>query len=154
MAAGLALSALASPAWEGSVAEFEPCARYYEAMDTLIYLEADLPYRADRVDPFLTLLWHPQKEEAVGVKIKGFRVLFQCLQEVAESLGRKLDDEHFLPLVSALEMAMTAGLGAVITADAEERRVAEVRVIKYGEARKLITRTQVRFDARELAKAA
>lgn len=92
-------------------------------------------------------------DEAIGVKIKGFRVLFQCLQEVAESLGKKLDDAHFLPLVSALEMAMTAGLGAVITTEAERERMAEIKA-KYQKARHLITRAQATFDTRELAKAA
>jgi len=82
MADSLALSALAPPAWKGSVEEFQPCARYYGAMDILLYLETDLPYRADRVDPFLTLLWHPGKEEAIGVKLKGFRFLFQRAQAI------------------------------------------------------------------------
>ena len=58
------------------ISPFEPRALYYETMDFLLYLQEDLPYRADRIDPFLTLLWHPYEDRAIGVKIKGFRFLF------------------------------------------------------------------------------
>ncbi len=151
--ADLALDRLVAASAIGNLDKlFEPCAKYFEAMDTLIYLEEDVAYRADRVDPFLTLLWHPDKNEAIGVKLKGFRYLFECLQEVAEGLGRKLDESQFLPLIAALEMAMTAGLGAVITADAEKDRMAERRA-KYEQARSLVKRAQATIDPRELAKA-
>lgn len=151
--ADLALDRLVPAGWAGDPDEpFQPCAKYFEAMDTLVYLEEDVAYRADRVDPFLTLLWHPDKAEAIGVKLKGFRYLFECLQEVAEGLGRKLEEDHFLPLIAALEMAMTAGLGAVITADAEKERMAE-RKAKYEKARSLVKRAQATIDPRELAKA-
>jgi hypothetical protein len=119
-------------------------------MDILVYLEEDVPYRADRVDQFLTLLWHPYRDEAVGVKLKGFRFLFQRVQDFVESAGAKLDDSTFVPMVAALEVALTAGLGAVITTDAERARFAELQE-KYEKARALIKRAT--FDTRELAAA-
>jgi hypothetical protein len=45
-------------------------------MDFLLYLKEDCSYRADRVDQFLTLLWHPYKDELVGIKLKGIRVIY------------------------------------------------------------------------------
>jgi hypothetical protein len=149
--ASLELDALAPPGWGHPTGEFVPCARYYEAMDTLIYLEADLPYRADRVDKFLTLLWHPEKDEAIGVKLKGFRFLFRRLQNFLESTGCKLNDEHFPRVVATLEVAMTAGLGAIITTEAERNRLAEIEA-KYEKARRLVK--EATFDAREVAHAA
>lgn len=148
MADTLDLKALAPPGWNSS--EFSPCARYYEDMDVLLYLEEDIPYRADRVDSFLTLCWHPEREEAIGVKLKGFRFLFSRMQAILAADGGKvqLSESHFVSLVRALEVAMTAGLGAVITTEAERKRIEE----KYAKARKLVERAK--FDERELAPAA
>jgi hypothetical protein len=150
MAETLALSGLAPPDWTGQLEAFEPCARYFESMDVLLYLEEDVPYRADRVDPFLTLLWHPSREEAIGVKLKGFRFLFQRVQAILRAQRNvTVADSEFLSLVTALEVAMTAGLGAVITADAERQRIEE----KYAQARRLLTKETARFDATELSAA-
>ena len=49
---------------------FEACACYYEPMDFILYLQEDVPYRADRIDYFLTLLWHPYEPHAIGIKPK------------------------------------------------------------------------------------
>jgi len=142
------LKALAPLNWTQHGTDFVPCARFYEDMDVLLYLEEDIAYRADRVDSFLTLLWHPDKEEAIGVKLKGFRFLFQRLQSILRSDGVKLGDEKFVPMISALEVALTAGLGSAITADAEHaRRVEE----KYEKARRLID--SATFDTGELVSA-
>jgi hypothetical protein len=147
MAETLALGGLAPSDWTEQLEVFEPCARYYEAMDILLYMEEDLPYRADRVDAFLTLMWHPSKEEAIGVKLKGFRFLFQRVQAILRAQRNvTVADSEFPSLVTALEVAMTAGLGAVITADAERQRIEE----KYAHARRLLTKETVRFDAKEL----
>ena len=53
------------PAREG---EFSPVSRYYPEMDYLLYLKEDCSYRADRVDGVLTLLWHPYREQLVGLR--------------------------------------------------------------------------------------
>src|SRR5216684_613546 len=90
------------------IKEFTPCARYYETMDLLLYLQEDLSYRADRVDEFLTLLWHPQEDRAIGVKLKGFRFLFQRLKAALAAQNVQLGEGVFMSLVAALEVAMTS----------------------------------------------
>lgn len=128
--------------------DFQACARYYEPMDFLLYLRDDLPYRADRVDSFLTLLWHPYQDQAIGVKLKGFRFLFERMQAIFRAQGRLLLDNDFLPVMSAVEVAMTAGIGSAITDGAERKRLDR----SYALARTLTK--SARFDPRELRKAA
>lgn len=82
---GTSLDALLSAWGDGELQPFKPVARYYEAMDCVIYLLEDLAYSADRVDGFLTLLWHPHEERLIGVKLKGFRFLFGRLQAICET---------------------------------------------------------------------
>jgi hypothetical protein len=130
------------------IAPFTPSARYYEPMDYILYLEADTAYRADRVDRFLTLLWHPYEERAIGVKLKGFRFIFERTREILHSQGVEIAQVEFVPLITAFEVAMTAGLGAAVMAVAERERFDE----KYATARELIK--AVRFDPRELLQAA
>jgi len=149
MADTVDLVALAPADWTDTPGIFAPCARYYEDMDVLLYLEEDIPYRADRVDTFLTLLWHPEKEEAVGVKLKGFRFLFRRIQAILKADGKTLNDGKFLRMITALEVALTAGLGAEITIDAERARLVEE---KYDRARRLIDRATISTE--ELTKAA
>jgi hypothetical protein len=72
---------------------FEPAAFFDAEMDQLIYLSTNAPYRADRIDPFLTLLWDADKPNLVGVKIKGFRAVFEQLK----TAGLVVED-HFVPL--------------------------------------------------------
>jgi hypothetical protein len=49
--------------------EYKPSIFCIPGFDGIIYLGADVSYRADRIDDYLTLLWHPHKPELVGVKI-------------------------------------------------------------------------------------
>ena len=56
-----------------------------------------------------------------------------------------ISESRFLPFVSALEVAFTAGFGAVITLDAERQRLEE----GYETARILVR--AVEFDAGPLA---
>ncbi len=127
---------------------FGKCARFYGPMDHILYLEEDVAYRADRVDPFLTLLWHPEEERAVGVKLKGFRFLFERMKEILRARGVGISDDGFPYLVLALEVALTAGAGATLMAGAQRERLNE----RYRTARELV-RT-VRFDPSELLQAA
>jgi hypothetical protein len=126
---------------------FAPCARYYDTMDLLLYLEEDLSYRADRVDQFLTLLWHPQDDRAIGVKLKGFRFLFQRLKAALAAQNIELGERFFMSLVVALEIAMTS-LGSTLVAEAERQR----REQSYEQARRLLRTVQ--FDTASLAVAA
>lgn len=127
---------------------FTPSARYYGPMDYILYLEEDTAHRADRVDRFLTLLWHPYEERAIGVKLKGFRFIFERMRQILEAQGTPVGDNAFVPLITAFEVAATAGLGATLMASADRQRLDE----KYARARGLIR--AVHFDARELLKAA
>ena len=127
---------------------FPSSARYYEPMDYILYLEMDTAHRADRVDRFLTLLWHPYEDRAIGVKLKGFRFVFERMREILHAQGVEVAKEEFMPLITAFEVAVTAGLGAAIIATAERQRLDE----KYAKARELIK--SVRFDPRELLQAA
>jgi hypothetical protein len=148
--ANLALDRLLPAGWTGSLdGPFESAAKYFDAMDVLVYLEEDVAYRSDRVDPFLTLLWHPSKNEAIGVKLKGFRFLFERIQALRKS--ERVEESEFLSLVYALEVAITAGLGAIITADAEQKRINEKRIEKYAEARRLLAKDDPKFNARQMA---
>jgi hypothetical protein len=127
---------------------FAAGARYYDPMDYILYIEEDTSYRADRVDRFLTLLWHPYEDRAIGVKLKGFRFIFERMREILHAQGVELAHEEFVPLITAFEVAVTAGLGASVLASTERQRLAE----KYAKARELIKTAQ--FDPRELLQAA
>lgn len=76
-------------------------ARYYANMDYLVYKKEAGAYRADRVDAFLTVLWHPHEDRLIGVKLKGWRYFFNHLKEALN-----LEDSDFFPLVNALEYAL------------------------------------------------
>lgn len=110
----------------GKAPEFEPYARYLADMDMLLYVREDCSYRAERVDPVLTILWDPdrEKDRLVGVKVKGFHHVFL---QVKKALG--LYDEQFLPLMKFVEAAFELGLGEQLT-DSEERRAKYRRAVE------------------------
>ncbi|MDE0177893.1 MAG: hypothetical protein OXP36_04790 [Gammaproteobacteria bacterium] len=119
--------------------EFKPVAKYYHAMDFLLYLREDCSYRADRVDPFLTVLYHPYEDRIVGIKLKGFRFLFDQFRKIVEHL----DNEHFLPLVKFVEIALVAGVAEAFIAKNKERIEKS-----YADAKQLVE--GVEFDHREV----
>ena len=123
---------------------FAPIARYYPSMDFVIYLKEDCSYRADRVDSFLTVLWHPYEQKLVGVKVKGFAFLFERLKKIITDL----EDEHFLPIVKALELAMTDGSAESLMSGIEVKRKAEL----YEKAIELVD--DVKISLEDLPKAA
>ena len=96
---------------------FVPVARYFPDMDYVLYLNTDCSYRADRVDTFLTVLWHPQEDKLVGVKLKGFRFIFSQLQKIIE-----LKDNDFVLLVKAIEIALVGGYAESLLAKVEQER--------------------------------
>lgn len=102
-----------------SQGEFKPVARYYPEMDYLLYLKEDCSYRADRVDGVLTLLWHPYKDELVGLRFKGFRALFKQLRPA-------LAEADFLPLVTFVAEALLR-VGDDLVEKMEEQRKEELR---------------------------
>jgi hypothetical protein len=87
---------------------------------------------------------------AVGVKIKGFRALFNTLSEVAAAAGRSLPEGAFTPLMSAIEVAMTMRVGSALTDKMEASRLEEHRRVMalYAQAFKLVG--GVTFDPRQL----
>lgn len=129
---------------------FAPVARYYPTMDFLLYLNEDCSYRADRVDPFLTLLWHPYENKLVGIKLKGFKFLFERLKALCE-----LEDNQFFPIIKAIELAVVGGMGDAFMEDPGKTRVAE-RQKKYDYARALVKSQNATFQVapEEFAEAA
>lgn len=125
---------------------FVPCARYYEAMDYLLYLEEDVAHRADRVDSFLTLLWHPTDDRVIGVKLKGFRFLFGRIKEILSPLGVELSNQQFLPLMTAIEAAATT-VGTSMLAEAQKQRLEE----RYDRAREFVKTAKVSLSDLPLA---
>jgi len=131
--------------------EFTPGAMYYPPMDCIIYLREDTSYRADRVDQFMTILWHPHDDRAVGVKIKGGRYLFERVRAILAPLGHKLGDDQFLPLMSALQLAMTVHGGEAVTTKAETIRIKQQkrRTELYRQALEVVGDATI--DTRQLA---
>jgi hypothetical protein len=100
--------------------EFRPVAKYFPAMDFLIYLREDVSYRAVRLDQYRTVLLHPQEDRAVGVKLKGMRFVAEKARAVLRSVG--VDTRQF-KLITLWEMALTEdGDAATEAADADRRR--------------------------------
>jgi hypothetical protein len=136
---------------EETIPDFVAAARYYAPMDSVLYLREDVSYRADRIDAFLTLLWHPYEERAVGLKIKGFRFLFERLQAIAAARGGVIPNQLFISLLEAVELAISVELGAVLTDEAEQGRREEAakRAKKYDKAREIAR--SIEIDANDLA---
>lgn len=109
---------------EPSFEPFEPCASYSAPLDCITYLRKDESARADRVDHFLTILWHPYNDdEVIGIKIKGIRLLLENLQSVVKAvIGKDMPDEKFVPLVGALELALRMQLGSELSEKWQENR--------------------------------
>jgi hypothetical protein len=149
------IGSLLPKAWTDlSLADFVPAARYYAPMDSVVYLREDVSYRADRIDAFLTLLWHPHDDRAVGLKIKGFRFIFERLRAQAAARGNEIPNHVFISLLEAVELAISVGLGSAITDEAEQDRMEEAtkRAKKYEKARDLAR--SVEIDSKDIARVA
>ena len=85
---------------------FEPTAYFDPEMDQLIYLRTNESYRASRVDEYLTLLWNAQEMTLVGIKLKGFRSLFDDLK--ARGI---VDEVHFIPLCRVVSEVLHIAMG-------------------------------------------
>ena len=114
---------------DAEAGSFTVVSRYNPDMDFFLYLTEDCAFRADRVDGFLTLLWHPQEERLVGLKLKGFRFLFQQLTKM-----QRLDEEEFVPLVNYIELAVMTTMTEEVLAQLGEERLRDRRD-KYNRAR-------------------
>jgi len=54
---------------------FKPKVTYYSAMDFILYLTEDVSYRTEYVDSLLEILWHPQEDRMVGVKVSNVQLI-------------------------------------------------------------------------------
>jgi hypothetical protein len=133
--------------------DFEACAHYYPAMDCVIFLQEDVPYRADRVDEFITILWRPDRDEVVGLKIKGFRFLFNAVSEILTAAGCHVSDTAFMPLISVVQTALQMR-SATLLEKATETRIAEKKRLTEQYARAVQIIGDSKIDARLLASAA
>ena len=113
------LESLAPSGWTPAREGFQPIAAYFSAMDFVLYLREDCAFREDRIDATLTILLHPQEDRAVGVRLKGFRALYESVCERFPVLRKHLP---FAKLVEALEIGMRNGNGDDLVNDASARR--------------------------------
>ena len=120
--------------------EFGVVSRYNLNMDFFLYLVEDCAYRADRVDGFLTVLWHPHEDRLVGLKLKGFRFLFNQLTKLT-----KFGEGDFVPLVNAIELAVVSTVTDEMLARVGEERL-RARREKYDKALKFASRATISPD--------
>ena len=86
---------------------FTPTARYFAAMDCLIYLREECSYRAVRLNSFTTVLLHPQEDRPVGVKLKGMHFLHEKLKAILAGAGMLQSQLSGIGLISYWELALT-----------------------------------------------
>ena len=125
-----------------SEGQFEPFAKYHKSMDFLLYLNTDCAYRADRVDIFLTVLWHPNEQRIVGLKLKGFKFLFGRLMAIS---GTQIKESGFIQLVEVLEIAMVGGVAESMMRKIETGRLQQ----RYEEARRFARDGELRVPSEE-----
>ena len=82
---------------------YKPVAVYFADSDCVEYVKEDTFCVYDRVDHFLTLVYDSTKTRLIGLKLKGFKSVFNTH---LKSLY-KLNDEQFIYLVSAIEAVCT-----------------------------------------------
>ena len=131
------------------ISKFRATTWYDRYMDHLIYLKEDVSYRADRVDPALTLLWHPHEERLVGVKLKGIAGVFEDISSILVDHDHK--DEF--PLSEILKV-VSVGLSYADNLDGVEHfRAAHWRE-KYAEAEMFVDDVTIPSDLSLIALAA
>ena len=139
-----------SAEWVELLKPFKPLAAYYETMDILLYLNTDVSYRAERVDEWLTLLWHPYRKDLVGIQLKGFRC---ACRENAILAGIARNDQLFLPLAALVASHFLKDeAAALIEAPAKERQEALMR--KYDQAFAFVAKENARVSVEEIKRAA
>jgi len=145
----LTLADLLPSEWgEPSFELFEACASYSAPMDCIIYLREDEPARADRIDQFLTILWHPHEDRVIGIKLKGIRFLFEILQSAVKSVtGKDIPNDRFVPLIGAVQIALKMQAGPGLMESFQNDRVKRLAALtkSYEIARGIVD--GVTFDA-------
>jgi len=124
---------------------FEPTAYFDSEMDQLVYLTSNASYRAERVDSYLTILWDARELRIIGIKLKGFRSLFDELKA-----ARLVEESHFFPLCKAISMLMQRMVASANPAKDEPPY--KQRASWYKKAEEFVG--DYRFDERQLMMAA
>lgn len=87
----------------GLVGRYTPKAKYYALGDYVEYVRDDKPYVMRRIDEFLTLALDIETRRPEGFRLKGFKNFFLKYLKPRH----RLLDEHFVALVSIIEIAAT-----------------------------------------------
>ena len=105
-----------------STPDFRPVAYYDGKMDALMYVNANCSYKAERINQYVTVLWHPyDNSRPVGFKLKGFRHLFGRLVAAGA-----IDESEFGSFIAWFKLILA------ITA---EEKLDEVKVKRFERAR-------------------
>lgn len=115
---------------------YTPTAIYYREADYLEYVRRDVPSVSRRVDEYLTMVLDMHDRSPIGVKIKGFRHLYN--REI-----RGNDDADFILLTRVFERVMTI-LGDHIFDKIDRKRA-------YEQAIEIAREDQVRVDTHAVA---
>lgn len=65
---------------------FVPTTRYYQAIDSLLCLVEDVSYRSQPINDFLEVLWHPQENYLVGLKLKHAKRLHRNMGVLSQDM--------------------------------------------------------------------
>lgn len=118
---------------------FRKCACYYPKIDHVEYLTDDVVAIADRIDPFLTVLWNEDFSDYVGFKLKGFHAWYVRRNKDTHT------EEDFNLLVEALEYYVTQ-IGNSMFPENPARKAAYNNVISF------IKRDKIGIPAQDMKK--
>jgi hypothetical protein len=109
------------------------------------YVREDIPSVARRVDEFLTLVVSLEDRHLIGVRLKGFKYLFnkKLISLEKSSLPNKNLDGEFMLLTKIFEELMTK-IGNEIMAQVDRKRA-------YEQAMEIVEFDQVRFKTDQVA---
>jgi len=118
------LADLWAPADRDPIPEFKPVARYFAAMDCLIYLQEECSYRSVRVNSRATVLLYPSEDRPVGVKLKGMHYMHEKLKAILIGAGLPEGQLTGIPLISYWELSLTiSGDAKMKQAEAERQKL-------------------------------
>lgn len=120
--------------------KFKPHAAYYEDMDYIEYVTADVITVAERVDPFLTILWDKNQDKVIGFKLKGFRNYFENIFKPLYDLN----NDEFVQLASAIEHLYTIE-GITIVRQLQDEKSRDRNRQAYRRAMELAANQNVRL---------
>jgi hypothetical protein len=90
----------------GRESEFKPTVKYIEAIDSMLFLREDCFYRAEYVDEYLSLLWHPSEERVVGVQLHAWAFLYQQVQQITGIVESECPFGRVLATIPQVKISM------------------------------------------------